>query len=46
MQTQKPSFSGTILAMQKGNILLKKGYGFADHELEIPNTPLTKSAIN
>lgn len=45
MQTKKPSFSGTILVMQKGEILLNQGYGFANHEWDIPNTPQTKFAI-
>lgn len=35
-------FSGSILIAKDGNILLKKGYGMANYELEVPNTPQTK----
>jgi len=36
------SFSGSILIAQKGEILLSKGYGMANYEHNIPNTPHTK----
>src|ERR1700704_2097244 len=35
-------FMGTVLLAQDGKILLDKGYGFANLEWEIPNTPSTK----
>jgi CubicO group peptidase (beta-lactamase class C family) len=38
-------FSGTILVAQKGKVLINQGYGLADRELEVPNTPQTKFAI-
>jgi len=35
-------FSGSVLISQKGKILLSKGYGMANYEHDIPNTPQTK----
>jgi CubicO group peptidase (beta-lactamase class C family) len=35
-------FSGAILIASKGRVLLRKGYGMANYELEAPNTPQTK----
>jgi CubicO group peptidase (beta-lactamase class C family) len=35
-------FMGTVLVAQEGKVLLDKGYGFANLEWEIPNTPTTK----
>jgi len=35
-------FSGSILIAQKGKILLSKGYGMANYELDVPNTPQMK----
>lgn len=35
-------FSGTVLFAKDGQILLSKGYGLANHEWDIPNTPQTK----
>jgi CubicO group peptidase (beta-lactamase class C family) len=35
-------FMGTVLVAQNGKILLDKGYGFANLEWEVPNTPTTK----
>lgn len=35
-------FMGTVLVAQDGKVLLDKGYGFANLEWEIPNTPTTK----
>ncbi len=34
-------FSGTILIAKGGEILVNKGYGMADYEWDIPNTPRT-----
>src|SRR5688572_3803327 len=36
------SFSGSVLIARNGEVLLSKGYGFADREQKIPNTPQTK----
>ncbi|HKC34492.1 MAG TPA: serine hydrolase [Chitinophagaceae bacterium] len=38
-------FSGTILVMKQNKVLLKKGYGMADREWNIPNTPDSKFRI-
>ncbi len=38
-------FSGSILIAQQGKIVLKEGYGMANYELSVPNTPLTKFHI-
>src|SRR5262245_33380142 len=35
-------FSGAILIARKGQVLLRKGYGMANYELDAPNTPQTK----
>src|SRR5262245_47362550 len=35
-------FSGAILIASKGRVLLRKGYGMANFELDAPNTPETK----
>jgi len=34
-------FSGVVLVSKKGEIILSKGYGWADRENKIPNTPST-----
>lgn len=38
-------FSGSILIARGGKVLLKKGYGMANYELGVPNTPQTKFHI-
>ncbi len=35
-------FSGSILIAKGGKVLLSKGYGMANYELSVPNTPQTK----
>ena len=35
-------FMGTVLVAQDGKVLLDKGYGFANLEWDVPNTPATK----
>ncbi|MGA9994189.1 MAG: serine hydrolase, partial [Pyrinomonadaceae bacterium] len=35
-------FSGAILIARGGKVLLSKGYGLANYELNVPNTPQTK----
>lgn len=38
-------FNGAVLVAKEGKIILSKGYGFANYELNIPNTPQTKFPI-
>jgi len=38
-------FSGSVLIAHNGEILVGKGYGMADREQQIPNTPQTKFRI-
>lgn len=45
IRDQYPDFSGTILVAQQGKILLNKGYGLADQEDDVPNSPQTIFAI-
>src|SRR5215831_6006600 len=35
-------FMGTVLVAEDGKVLLDKGYGFANLEWQVPNTPTTK----
>ena len=43
IQTYVPAkIMGAVLVAQDGKILLDKGYGFANLEWEVPNTPTTK----
>src|SRR5689334_20150186 len=44
-QTSVRGFSGTVLVMKQGKVLLEKGYGFADLEWKISNTTETKFRI-
>jgi len=39
------AFSGSILIAKKGKVILKEGYGLANYELSVPNTPQTKFHI-
>ena len=41
-----PLFSGTILVAKEGEILLSKGYNFANWELKVPNSSQTKYRIS
>jgi CubicO group peptidase (beta-lactamase class C family) len=45
LREDHPGFSGTILVVKQGKVLLSKGYGLADQENDVPNTPETKFAI-
>jgi CubicO group peptidase (beta-lactamase class C family) len=38
-------FSGNVIVVQQGNVLLEKGYGLADRENKIPVTPNTVMTI-
>jgi len=39
---EQDRFSGSILAAKDGKVLISKGYGMANLELDVPNTPQTK----
>lgn len=39
---EKKQFNGSALVAENGNVILKKGYGFANMEWQVPNTPDTK----
>jgi len=43
--TTDKAFSGAVLVAQEGKVLLSQGYGFADRQKQIPNTPQTKFRI-
>ena len=43
--TEEGEFWGSVLIAEKGLVVLDKGYGFADYEQEIPNSPHTQSSI-
>jgi len=43
--TEEGEFSGSVLIGEKGYVVLKKVYGFADYEREILNTPHTQNSI-
>lgn len=40
------SFSGVVLAAYDGELVLERGYGWADHERHIPNSPATRFRIS
>ncbi|HSL45600.1 MAG TPA: serine hydrolase domain-containing protein [Anaerolineales bacterium] len=44
-RADRDAFSGSVLIAQDGEILLSKGYGFADREQKIPNDPQTRFRI-
>ena len=41
-RVKRDHFSGSILIAREGKVLFSKGYGMANHELDVPNTPHTK----
>jgi D-alanyl-D-alanine carboxypeptidase len=45
LQTTKGSFRGAVLVGMNGKIVLEKGYGFANEEWGIPNSPSTEYRI-
>jgi CubicO group peptidase (beta-lactamase class C family) len=45
IQLYHNNFGGVIFVAQKGKVLISKGYGLANRELEVPNTPQIKYAI-
>lgn len=40
--TERESFTGSVLVAREGEILLSWGYGLANRDSQIPNTPQTK----
>jgi CubicO group peptidase (beta-lactamase class C family) len=44
-QTEGNRFSGAVLVARGDEIILSKGYGLADQEQQIPNTPTTRFRI-
>ena len=40
--TERESFTGAVLVARNGEVLLSKGYGLADRDKNLPNTPQTK----
>ncbi|WP_452227786.1 serine hydrolase [Lacinutrix sp. MEBiC02404] len=43
--TAYKSFNGSVLIAEKGKIIYKKGFGFANMEWDIPNTSATKHRL-
>jgi CubicO group peptidase (beta-lactamase class C family) len=43
--TDYGQFNGSLLVAEDGDVILKKGYGYANMDWEIPNTPDTKFRI-
>jgi CubicO group peptidase (beta-lactamase class C family) len=41
----RDKFSGSVLVSRNGKVLFEKGYGLANREWNIPNSPLTKFRI-
>lgn len=41
----RKEFNGVVLVAKAGEVIFKKGYGYADFENQIPNTPQTKFSI-
>jgi len=40
--TEREAFTGAVLVAQNGEVLLSEGYGLADRDKNLPNTPQTK----
>ncbi|HEU0292915.1 MAG TPA: serine hydrolase domain-containing protein [Anaerolineales bacterium] len=40
--TDRESFTGAVLVARNGEVLLSQGYGLADRDKNLPNTPQTK----
>lgn len=40
--TEREAFTGAVLVARNGEILLSQGYGLADRDKDLPNTPQTK----
>ena len=40
--TERESFTGAVLVARNGEVLLSRGYGLADRDKNLPNTPQTK----
>ncbi len=40
--TERETFTGAVLVARNGQILLSQGYGWADRDKQIPNTPPTR----
>lgn len=43
--TKLNRFIGSVLVAKRNTVLLDKGYGFANYEFDVPNTPRTKFKI-
>jgi CubicO group peptidase (beta-lactamase class C family) len=39
------NFTGTVLVARRGSVLLRQGYGMANYELRVPNSPETRFHI-
>jgi CubicO group peptidase (beta-lactamase class C family) len=39
---KQSQFSGSVLIAKGGKVILSKGYGMANYELDVPNTPQTR----
>lgn len=42
IRAEQKRFSGAVLVAKNGQVLLSKGYGMANFEHDVPNTPHTK----
>lgn len=45
LYTEYGQFNGTVLVAEKGKVIFKKGYGWANMEWNIPNQPDTKHRL-
>jgi CubicO group peptidase (beta-lactamase class C family) len=43
--TDYKTFNGSVLVAENGNVIYKKGFGFANMEWDIPNAPNTKHRL-